>query len=169
MRRRKHDCSEVSHLQGWNKLLTYSEIIILPQMTCWATCCLSQRELVILHVHHICASVCLVRMECSWCVCNEGRGTPVYIRFSVDNCHHDLLPDADCKWLKHLITVALNTICGQCHLENTRFSLSQLSLVIFRSMCLGMPVLSQLITTELLCMRALLHICPQNPTQRTEF
>lgn len=118
MRRGKHDCSEASHLQGWKKLLTSSEIIILPQMTCWATCCLSQRELLILHVHHICASVHLVRMEWLWCVFNEGRETPVYFRFSVDSCHHCLLPDANCKWLKHLITLALNPIYGQRHLEN---------------------------------------------------
>lgn len=63
-------------------------------MTCWATCCLSQRELLILHVHHICASVRLVRMEWLWRVFNEGRETPVYFRCSVESCHHCLLPDA---------------------------------------------------------------------------
>lgn len=94
MRRGKHDCSEASHLQGWNKLLTSSEIIILPQMTCWATCRLSQRELLILHVHHIRASVRLVRMEWLGCVFNEGRETPAYFRFSADSCHQSLLPDA---------------------------------------------------------------------------
>lgn len=45
-----------------------------------------------------------------------------------------------------------------------RFSLFQLSLLIFTSVYLEKSVLSQLITAVLLCVRALLYIRPQNLT-----
>lgn len=128
-------------------------------MTCWATCCLSQRELLILHVHHICASVRLVRMEWLWRVFNEGRETPVYFRCSVESCHHCLLPDARLQMAE-----TFDHCCSEPHLWRASsgkpgFSLFQLSLLVFTSVYLEMSVLGQLVTAVLLCVRALLYIC----------
>lgn len=61
-------------------------------MTCWAACCLPQPELLILHVHHTCVSVHLVRMEWPRCAFNERSETPFI---------------SDCQW------ISVITICSQ--------------------------------------------------------
>lgn len=53
--------------------------------------------------------------------------------------HNCLLPAAACEWDKHLIIIALITICGQWQLSplSARFSVSQLWLVISRPLYLS--------------------------------
>lgn len=173
VRRGKHDCSEASHLQDWNKLLTYSSFLWWHK--CWLharPCCLSQLERRILHVHHTCVWLCMVCV-CVWYgsygVVGVSLTRRVRLRFI-----------SDCQ------RITVITICSQLQPASGRniwspllwaprvarnmwkTQVQPLSAILtylqIRVSELEMSAPTQLITTVLLFMRALLNICPQTLT-----